>query len=406
MIEVRCPRPDELDEMLSVMCEAFHLPFGPARDVFYRDPYFDVRHKRVLTVDGRIASCLTIVDSPMCIGQSVVRVAGVAGVATRPADRRRGYATRLLEEALPILREEGYGLAALFATAPSFYKRLNWEPASVQVQLTTSPGSVLASREGRYARAALPSDIPDLVRLYNSWSEGRSGSRVRDEKRWRYLFEHVKHRLVYKRREAEGYALYDIRETVGKRPTLKLLELVTETDAAQRGLHDHLCHRADCDAIEYTAGWREVEESGLVRAAGDSPKDSTAAPSIQLLPGPLVRIVDLEQCLRGLLSTCSGFEGAATLVLRDRAAEKKVCVSVVIEGSGSGVEVRPASDRDSPRSIIEGDCRTWSAVTVGHLSLADGIALGRLRSSTDAVTAKVAPLFPRRRFFIPVADHF
>ena len=50
MLEIRSPRPDELDPMLALMCGAFGLPFNPAREVFYKDPYFDVNRKRVLRV--------------------------------------------------------------------------------------------------------------------------------------------------------------------------------------------------------------------------------------------------------------------------------------------------------------------------------------------------------------------
>ena len=115
MTESRAVRSEELDSMLSLMCDAFGLPFGPARELFYKDPYFDIDRKRVLVIDGEIASCLTIVEAPLWIGRAVVNVAGIAGVATAPAHRRKGYAARLLVETLPAIREMGCPFAA---TAP------------------------------------------------------------------------------------------------------------------------------------------------------------------------------------------------------------------------------------------------------------------------------------------------
>ena len=49
MTEIRAPRPEELDDMLAVMCEAFRLPFASARAPFYHDPYFDADNNPLAT---------------------------------------------------------------------------------------------------------------------------------------------------------------------------------------------------------------------------------------------------------------------------------------------------------------------------------------------------------------------
>src|SRR5437660_6973410 len=155
MIEIRSPQPDELDVLLAVMCEAFGLPFAPARDVFYRDPYYDVQNKRVLVEDGVPISCLTIVDSQMWIGKAIVRVAGIANVATRQSHQGKGYATRLLAATIPTLRERGFGFSALLLYSYGFYRRLGWELAGTQYKLTARPSALPFYREARYVRNAL-----------------------------------------------------------------------------------------------------------------------------------------------------------------------------------------------------------------------------------------------------------
>ena len=92
MLDIGPVRQDELDAMLGVMCAAYELPFEAARPIFHADPYFDLDNKRVLRVDGRIVSCLTITESPYWIGKAVVPVAGIAGLATLPHAQRQGYA--------------------------------------------------------------------------------------------------------------------------------------------------------------------------------------------------------------------------------------------------------------------------------------------------------------------------
>ena len=53
----------------------------------------------------------------------VYPMAGVAGVATLPLARRRGYARALVTELLGQMREAGHAVSALYPFRPSFYQR-------------------------------------------------------------------------------------------------------------------------------------------------------------------------------------------------------------------------------------------------------------------------------------------
>src|SRR5205085_2632264 len=121
------PHTEDLDAMLGLMCDAFGLPFAAARDLFYKDPYFDVERKRVLLLDGLVVSCLTLVEADIWIGSALVRVGGIAGVATALEHREKGFASRLLLDSLPVLRERGCALSALFPYSYAFYSRLGWQ---------------------------------------------------------------------------------------------------------------------------------------------------------------------------------------------------------------------------------------------------------------------------------------
>src|SRR5690348_17013176 len=91
----------ETEQFLDVFCAAFRLDRDAARPLFSRDPFFDLNLKRIciVPVDNgpeTIVSCLTVVPADLRVGNAVVRMAGIAGVATRPEYRRRGYAGGLL----------------------------------------------------------------------------------------------------------------------------------------------------------------------------------------------------------------------------------------------------------------------------------------------------------------------
>jgi predicted acetyltransferase len=403
-MEIRAVRSEELDAMLALMCEAFSLPYTPARELFYRDPYFDSAKKRVLVEDGQIISCLTIIDATLWLGQAPVRVGGVAGVATRPDHRRRGYAARLLAATLPVLAEQGYGFSALFPYSYDYYRRLGWERAGTHYRLTFAPAVLPAFADARHVRAALPSDRADVARLYETRSRHRTGHWLRDEKRWNYLFEHVRSKAVYKRGALEGYVFYEMRELPEGRRQLHLMELVAATEEARRGLAGFLAQPSDAQEIEWTAGWEDLRDSGLLH--GCELTGARGGPRVEAVPGAMFRITDFGRCLDALRPNWKDFRGAVALVLHDERAPADSHRAMTVEGDGAETVVRPGTAGAGPRRRIEGDVRVWSQVLTGCLSLRDALALNRLRAFSETAAALAAPLFPRRDLSIPIADHF
>jgi predicted acetyltransferase len=405
MIEIRAARSEELDEMLEVMCEAFELPFSAARDIFYRDPYFDIENKRVLLEDDILASCLTFVEAPLWIGGAAVRVGGVAGVATRASHRGRGLAGKLLTDSLFALRAKNYALSALFPFRPDYYRRFGWETSGTQYEATLTPSSLPPFSEGRYVRAALPADRSEIATLYAARSEHKTGRWLRDDRRWSYLWEHVSGKAIFKRERVEGYLFYEVRETEPKSSRLRIVEMVSTSERAQRGLVSYLAQQRGCQEISYTASWSVLEESGLL-AAGPTGQ-SECQTLVRQKQGVMFRVLDFAAALNALKPNFAGYECEVTLVLKDpQAVTGSVQTAVTILGDGENVEIRPETADQRFQRRIEGDVAAWSPVLAGYHSLEDALALNRLRASTEKAAEIAAPLFPRRDPFIPSADHF
>lgn len=402
-IEIRAVQSDELDAMVALMCEAFGLPFGPARELFLHDPYFDIQRKRVLLASGRIVSCLTLTDSRLRVGGAVVGVGGVAGLATAPALRRRGYATRLLLGSLATLRAYGYGLTGLLPFRRAYYRRLGWEMASTQLRAVLPAERLAAFAEARYVRAALPSDRAALRTLHEELTRGRTGACVRDDRRWTYVLNHSRSAVVFQRGGAlEGYALFERTESEDPPPRLRVIELLAASEDARRGLVGHLAERRDC-MVEYTAGWAELAASGLL---GPLDADGEAV-EVREAGGAMFRVVDLQAALRDLAPNLRGFRGRVTLCLHDAQAPPGAPASVTIIGDGTGVSVERADEADRVSGArIEGDAGTWAAVLMGHLSLADAMSLHRLHPIPHDAGAGLAPHFPRRDPFVSPPDYF
>jgi predicted acetyltransferase len=406
MIESRAVRSEELDTMLSLMCDAFGLPFSAARDLFYKDPYFDIEKKRVLTFDGEIASCLTIVEAPLWIGSALVKVAGIAGVATAPRFRRRGFASRLLLDSLPAIREMGCGLAALFPFSYEYYRKIGWAQAGHQLVVRVPRAALPAFQEARHVRAALQGDRADIVRLYDAGTRERSGRWIRDDRRWSYLSEHVKSHVVYKRNQTAGYAFFETRDEADGSKTLRILEMFCDSEEAQRGLIGYFANMREVLSVNYVGGMNDALGSGLTSQADIAPD---IALEVRIEPGVMFRVVDLALALTQLAPNFKAWEGGLVLTIADSNAPRDWTSGAYLTGDGAGINIESLKLGDPKlrtRSRIDGDVRAWSKVLTGFHSLQDALSLNLLHGFGVESAAHSGSLFPRRELFIPPADHF
>lgn len=415
-IEVDTARYDELDAMIGLMAEAFGLPSRPAREVFYADPYFAIENKRVLRVQGRMVSCLTIMDSLCWIGGAQVRLAGIAGVVTLPDERNKGYAGKLLQATLSLLRERGYPLSALFPFSFPYYRKFGWERAGDAARFLITPDRLLPYPEYRYVRPAHPGDIPQLEMLYRALTEQRTFHCLRDAKRWRYVLDNVKERWVYSPDglHVEGYLLYEPKEMrlpegadgtdITLPPTLRVLEMRSATAAARRGLLGFLAAQQNYSCIEFEAPVEDLAANGLLELIG---YESDALCNIEIVPVLMARVVHLARLAEALRPNWVGFEGDLVLEMRDSRATPPESAAL-ISGSGGQTLVRELISDECPRFAdrLSGDVRAWSQVLTGYRAGDDACALNLLQPSTPHAAELSAQLFPARAPYLPLPDHF
>jgi predicted acetyltransferase len=76
--------------------------------------------------DGAAVADASAIPMQQHIRGNVYPMAGIAGVATLPLARRRGYARALVTRLLDQMRDEGHVLTALYPFRPSFYERFGY----------------------------------------------------------------------------------------------------------------------------------------------------------------------------------------------------------------------------------------------------------------------------------------
>ncbi|MBI4024490.1 MAG: GNAT family N-acetyltransferase [Verrucomicrobia bacterium] len=122
----------------------------------------------VCEVAGKIVSCACIFHREVWVGSKKKRFGGIGAVATRPAARKKGFATLVMKQCEETLREQGCGVAILFCSIVEFYRRLGWTPVKEEWIEFVAPHFL---KEREYRIEAVPlNKIPDAIRALSTAS--------------------------------------------------------------------------------------------------------------------------------------------------------------------------------------------------------------------------------------------
>lgn len=147
-------------ESVSLPIQAYAFQASPSRDHALDDAridqtkYFTDHVTLVAEAQGEPVADASAIPMRQNVRGVIYPMAGIAGVATLPHARRRGYATSLLTELLGMMRDSGHAVSALYPFRQSFYARFGFVglPKSKSV---TFPVSNLA----RLLTADLPGEV-------------------------------------------------------------------------------------------------------------------------------------------------------------------------------------------------------------------------------------------------------
>lgn len=392
--EYREPRPEEMARVIYTGLLGFGNSTAPReieQRLGYEDWYRQEQHLAAFDGD-EVAAKLAVRPFTIAWGGSEIACGGLTGVATSPAQRRRGHLRELLRRAFLRQREQGQPLSMLWASMAAIYQRFSYGLGYVChtpsfdarrlafVDHIDTPGRVrLIPREDVMSR---------IAPVYERFAAQRSLMLHRTESWWLGALLHQWNpgdapELVAAYEEAGevlGYVLYKVERDEAARSSadlsIQVRDLVWHTPAAHRALLQYLAAYDRAGRVTFNA---LPTDDPLFYCAQELRDLGTRA-----IDGTWLRLVDLQPALEG-----RGYaaEGRLSIVLEDALCPWNSGVWELTAEGGGGRLRRSARRPDltlTPRALAMLACGSASATLLARIGLLHA-ADPRLLATADAL---------------------
>jgi predicted acetyltransferase len=148
-VEIRTIAEDEFETWMRAIESAFGGHVSP-EDVQNERKVIDPA-RCLAAIDGvNIVGCASSVVFEMTVPGGTIPTVGITGVGVVPTHRRRGVNTALMRRQLDDIRDEGFAIAALFASEGGIYGRFGYGLATFDafVDIETSRSAFVPGSEG------------------------------------------------------------------------------------------------------------------------------------------------------------------------------------------------------------------------------------------------------------------
>jgi predicted acetyltransferase len=148
----------------------------PTEEIRVTPQDWGIHHQ--LMVDDEEVSNLFVVDRQMRIGAATVRMGGIAGVGTGNKHRKRGYASRVLENSTAWMTENGFDCAMLFGI-PDFYHRFGYAVCLPDARYELRTRDAETAHSTLEVRPFVPEDREAILDIYAANCADLTGSIAR-----------------------------------------------------------------------------------------------------------------------------------------------------------------------------------------------------------------------------------
>lgn len=270
------------EESLNLSMYAFQYKV-PEEEKENRFKQLDDHELYGIEADDQLAAKLHLLSLNVFLGEKEFKMGGIAGVATYPEYRRKGYVEELLTYSLQRMREKGQTISMLHPFSFAFYRKYGWELFSTlkRVKVTQAEMKMFAGVPGNVKRFNKDDYPSELEEIYNGYARRFSGMLAREKTWWKERsITNLNVAIYYDGKgNGAGYILYDIKDQ-----KMKVEEFIVLNAEARSGLWNFICqHDSMLTEVELVLS----PEDPLVFLL-ENPKTPT-----ELQPYFMARVVDV-----------------------------------------------------------------------------------------------------------------
>lgn len=181
----------EVQRVFQLQSEIFGLPPKHFETVSKRDPYSTTDNILTVSYGDELVSALQIFPKRVRFGSCSIMAGGIGNVGTHPSYRKKGLASKLLREAIGLMKRRRYRISLLFTNIPNFYRRLEWENVAPHYEYAISMQELrekaLPKPQGELCRSFKDNDLPSVMKIYEFTNRSRTLSVIRSAEHWRRM---------------------------------------------------------------------------------------------------------------------------------------------------------------------------------------------------------------------------
>lgn len=171
----------ELPAMARLIHHAFGFP-TEACEVWLRKG--SLSDLRVAKEAGETVACLRTVPMGQHFGGRRLPMVGIAGVATAPERRGRGYAQRMMKACVEELAGLGVAMSTLFASTRELYRKVGYEQAGVHAAVRVPVAGLGGGACELAVRPLVAADEAGVREVQGAWGLMWPGSLARGKYIW------------------------------------------------------------------------------------------------------------------------------------------------------------------------------------------------------------------------------
>ncbi len=162
------------------------------------DPGVEYQHIRFLRIGEQMASSVLVTPRRLYLNGQPIPFGGIANVSTHPNFTRRGFSTRVLQDAISAMLSWHLPLSMLFTDINPFYERVGFR--TLKRKTFVADFGTRARRDSAVRVFDLHRDLQAVKAIHAEFSKRWNGPMVRDKMYWRSHFhfkkQYTQHFLV------------------------------------------------------------------------------------------------------------------------------------------------------------------------------------------------------------------